>query len=146
MKSSKINKNNKKEVYVALCADILHHGHIKILKKASQYGNVTVGLLNDKAISSYKALPVFNFKQRKKIIESISYVHKVVEQKTLDYKKNLMRFKPDFVVHGDDWKQGIQKKTREEVLKCLKLWNGKLIEPRYTKGISSSLLKKKIAK
>ena len=139
MKSS---KKIKKKVYVALCADILHAGHINILKKASKYGEITVGLLTDRAISKYKNKTLIDYKNRKLVVESLLFVKKVIPQNTLSYKKNLLKLKPDYVFHGDDWKRGVQKKTREEVLSCLTKWNGKLIEPKYTKGISSSILKK----
>jgi len=135
----------KKIVYVGLCADILHEGHIKILKKASKYGKVIVGLLTDSAIMQYKQKSLLKYKSRKIVVENLIFVDKVIPQKTLSYKKNLNELKPDFVVHGDDWKKGIQKNVRKEVLLCLKKWNGKLIEPKYTKGISSSLIKIKIA-
>ena len=136
-------KKNKK-VYVGLAVDILHEGHINILKKANSYGEVIVGLLTDEAIASYKNIPYLNFKRRKIIIQNIKYVKKVIPQKTLDYVPNLKLIKPDFVVHGDDWKTGIQKKTRERVIKALKKWSGQLIEPKYTKNISSTIIKNKI--
>ncbi len=131
-------------VYVGMSADIIHKGHINILKIAKKYGKITVGLLTDKAISSYKNVPYLNFNQRKIILENLKYVSKVIPQKTLDYAPNLLSIKPDYVVHGDDWKKGVQKKTRAKVIKILKKWSGKLIEPKYTKNISSSLIKNKI--
>jgi len=136
-------KINKK-VYVGLAVDIIHEGHINILKKANTLGDVTVGLLTDEAIASYKNIPHLDFKRRKIIIQNIKYVKKVISQSTLDYVPNLNLLKPDFVVHGDDWKKGIQKKTRDRVIKTLKKWSGKLIEPKYTKNISSTIIKKKI--
>jgi phosphoenolpyruvate phosphomutase / 2-hydroxyethylphosphonate cytidylyltransferase len=135
----------KKNVYVGLSADIMHEGHINILKTASKYGDVIVGLLTDNAILSYKNIPYLGYKQRLAIVKNIKYVKKVVPQNTLDYVDNLIRLKPHFVVHGDDWKRGVQKKTRQRVIKTLKKWSGKLIEPKYTKNISSSLIKKKIS-
>ena len=126
---------NKKKVYVGLAADILHNGHINILKIASKLGDVTVGLLTDPAISSYKKLPHLNYKQREIVLKNIKFVKKVLPQDTLDYTKNLLHLKPDYVVHGDDWKYGIQKKIRKQVIKTLKKWSGKLIEPKYTKKI-----------
>jgi phosphoenolpyruvate phosphomutase len=135
----------KKIVYIGLSADILHEGHINILKIANSYGDVIVGLLTDKAIASYKNIPYLDFKQRKIVLENMRYVKKVIPQKTLDYVDNLNLVKPDYVVHGDDWKFGIQKKTREKVVKILKKWSGKLIEPKYTKNISSTLIKNKIS-
>ena len=139
----KKNKNIKK-VYVGFSADILHEGHINILKIASKLGEVTVGLLTDSAISSYKKLPHLNYKQREIILKNIKFVKKVLPQDTLDYTKNLLSLKPHYVVHGDDWKFGIQKKIREQVIKTLKKWSGKLVEPKYTKNISSSKIKSKI--
>ncbi len=135
---------NKKKVYVGLAVDIIHEGHINILKIAKSYGEVTVGLLTDEAIASYKNIPHLDYKRRKIIVQNIRYVKKVIPQKTLDYVPNLKLIKPDFVVHGDDWKKGIQKKTRERVIKTLKKWSGKLIEPSYTKNISSTIIKNKI--
>lgn len=134
----------RKKVYVGLSADIMHEGHINILKIANSYGDVIVGLLTDEAIASYKNIPYLDFKRRKIIIQNIKYVKKVIPQKTLDYVENLNLIKPDIVVHGDDWKTGVQKKTRKRVIKTLKKWSGKLIEPKYTKNISSSLIKNKI--
>ena len=134
----------KKIVYVGLSADILHAGHINILKIASSYGEVIVGLLTDEAIASYKKVPYLDFKQRKIVLESMKHVTKVIPQETLDYVENLNIIKPHYVVHGDDWKSGIQKKTRDRVIKVLKKWSGKLIEPRYTKDISSTIIKNKI--
>ena len=134
---------NIKNVYVGLSADILHEGHINILKIASQYGNVIVGLLTDEAIASYKNIPYLDFNKRKIVIENIKYVSKVIPQNTLDYVDNLKLVKPNYVVHGDDWKTGVQKKTRDRVVKILKKWSGKLIEPKYTKNISSTAIKKK---
>ena len=137
--------NNNKKVYVGLSADILHEGHINILKIAKQYGDVIVGLLTDEAIASYKNIPYLNYEKRKIVVENIKYVKKVIPQKTLDYVENLNSIKPNFVVHGDDWKTGIQKNTRERVIKTLKKWSGKLIEPKYTKNISSTSIKKNIS-
>ncbi len=139
-------KKNKKDinVYVAFSADILHEGHINILRTASKLGIVTVGLLTDEAIATYKALPYLEYNKRKLIIQNIKYVNKVIPQKTLDYTQNLNLLKPNFVVHGDDWKKGVQKKTRDRVIKTLKKWSGKLIEPKFTHNISSSKIKNKI--
>ena len=135
----------KNLVYVGLSADILHEGHINILRTAKKFGDITVGLLTDQAIASYKKIPHLSYNQREIVLKNIKFVSKVIPQKTLDYTYNLNLVKPDFVVHGDDWKTGVQKKTREKVIKELKKWGGKLIEPKYTKNISSTLIKKKIS-
>jgi phosphoenolpyruvate phosphomutase len=130
--------NQLKKVYVGMSADLIHHGHINIIKEASKLGNVVVGLLTDKAISSYKRLPYLPYEQRIKIIENIKGVSEVVKQETLDYVPNLRMLKPDYVVHGDDWKQGVQKETRQKVVDALKEWGGELVEIPYTKDISST--------
>ncbi len=135
---------SKKKVYVGLSVDIIHEGHINILKTANKYGEVIVGLLTDEAIASYKMIPHLNYERRKIIVQNIKYVKKVIPQKTLSYVSNLNLIKPDYVVHGDDWKRGIQKKIRFEVIKTLRRWSGKLIEPKYTKNISSTLIKNRI--
>ncbi len=136
-------KTNK-TVYVAMSADIIHPGHLNILSKANEYGDVIVGLLSDRAIASYKRLPFMNYEYREKIISSIKYVKKTIIQETHSYKYNLEKIKPDFVLHGDDWKTGIQAKVRQEVIEIIKPWNGQLIEVEYTKGISSTILNEKL--
>ena len=133
-----------KKVYVAMSADILHIGHLNIIKEASKYGNLTVGVLTDKAIASYKRLPFLSFEVRSKTVESIKGVNNVIPQETLDYTQNLSLLKPDYVIHGDDWKTGIQSKVRAKVISLLETWGGKLIEPSYTEGISSSILNESI--
>lgn len=135
---------SRKQVYVGMSADLIHPGHLNIIKIARELGNVTVGLLTDEAIASYKRLPLMNFEQRSTIIQNLKGVSAVVPQTTLDYEINLRKLTPDYVVHGDDWKSGIQKAIREKVISVLKEWKGKLIEPEYTKGISSTDLKDSI--
>ena len=134
----------QKTVYVGMSADLVHHGHLNIINTARELGYLIVGLLTDEAIASYKRLTLIPFEQRKIIIENIKGVEEVVKQETLDYVPNLKKIKPDYVVHGDDWKKGIQKKARAKAIETIKKWNGKLIEPKYTKNISSSLVKKKL--
>jgi len=129
-----------KKVYVAMSADLIHPGHLNIINEARKYGEVTVGLLTDRAIASYKRLPFLSYEQRKVVVENIKGVTEVVPQETLDYVPNLRRLKPDFVVHGDDWRTGPQKDTRAAVIAALAEWGGKLIEPPYTTGISSTVL------
>ena len=77
-------KNNK-TVYVGMSADLVHPGHLNIIRKAAELGQVTVGLLTDAAIASYKRLPYMNFEQRQQIVESIKGVSHLVPQETLDY-------------------------------------------------------------
>ena len=123
-----------------MSADILHIGHLNIIKEASKYGDVTVGVLTDKAIASYKRLPFLSYEIRSKTVESIKGVQAVISQDTLDYTENLLKVRPDYVVHGDDWKTGIQSTVRNKVIDTIKEWGGELIEPSYTEGISSTML------
>ncbi|MBS0043727.1 phosphoenolpyruvate mutase [Shewanella sp. M16] len=129
-----------KSVYVGMSADLVHPGHLNILKKAAELGDVTVGLLTDQAIASYKRVPFMTFEQRKIVVENIKGVCTVIPQTTLDYVPNLKQLKPDFVVHGDDWQDGVQAKTRQRVIDALAQWGGKLVEVPYTQGISSTRL------
>lgn len=133
-----------KTVYVGMCADIIHPGHLNIINEAKKYGEVTVGVLTDKAIASYKRLPFLNYEQRKMIVENIKNVSRVIPQKSLDYVPNLKKIKPDYIVHGDDWKTGFQKEIRQRVIDVLKEWKGELIEVPYTPGINSTLLNAKV--
>ena len=135
---------NKKKVYLGMCADILHHGHVNIINEASKIGVVTVGLLTDKAIASYKRIPILSYEERKKIVENIKGVGQVIPQETLSYKSNLLLLRPDYVVHGDDWRKGPQEFIREEVIETLGEWSGQLVEIPYTKDISSTSIQKKI--
>jgi phosphoenolpyruvate phosphomutase len=129
-----------KKVYVAMSADIIHPGHLNIIENAAKYGEVTVGVLTDKAISSYKRLPYLKYEQRAQIVQAIKNVKEVIPQDSLDYRPNLKLLKPDFVIHGDDWKEGVQKETRQQVIETITEWGGQLIEIPYTKGISSTQL------
>lgn len=132
----------KKIVYVGMSADLIHPGHLNIIKTARDHGDVVIGLLTDKAIASYKRLPYMTFEQRKIVMENIAGVTKVIPQETLDYVPNLKFLKPDYVVHGDDWKSGVQQATRQRVIDTLKEWGGELIEVPYTEGVSSTQFNK----
>ncbi|MEM1111836.1 MAG: phosphoenolpyruvate mutase [Pseudomonadota bacterium] len=127
-------------VYVGMTIDILHHGHINIIEHARQYGEVTIGLLTDAAIADHKRLPYLSYDQRKRIIENITGVTRVVPQEQWDYAHNIRGFKPDFMVHGDDWIEGPLLPYRQRALDALREYGGKLIEVPYTQGVSSSNL------
>ena len=133
-----------KTVYVGMSADLIHRGHLNVIKTAASYGRVVVGLLTDEAIASYKRLPHLEYEHRKEIIENVKGVDDVISQKTLDYSENLLAIKPDYVVHGDDWKAGVQSEVRQKVIDLLNIWGGELIEPKYTEGVSSTQLNKAI--
>lgn len=131
-------------VYVGMSADMIHHGHINIINEAAKFGEVTVGLLTDKAIASYKRLPYLTYEEREAVVAGLKGVQRVVPQETLDYRPNLEAIKPDIVVHGDDWKKGVQSKVRDQVIETLAQWGGKLIDVPYTSGISSTKLNKAV--
>ena len=137
--------NKKNIVFVPMVADILHEGHIKLINKAKKYGQITIGLLTDKATKVYKFPTTLKYKQRLMILKSIKYVDKIEKTEDWDYASVLERLKPNYVVHGDDWKKN-NKVQRKNVIDRLKRWQGKLIEFPYTRGVSSSLIKKKIIK
>lgn len=121
--------------------DLVHHGHINIIEKARDLGEVTVGLLSDEAVTKFSRIPFLEYEERKRILENIKGVKEVILQKTLDYEENLRKLKPDYVVHGTDWRVGPQKHVRLKVIRILEEWGGKLVEPDYTEGISSSGLR-----
>jgi phosphoenolpyruvate phosphomutase / 2-hydroxyethylphosphonate cytidylyltransferase len=137
---------SNKVVYIAMSADLIHHGHLNIIKKAAEIGRVVVGLLTDEAVSTYKPLPYLTFDQRKTIVENIKGVDEVIAQETLDYTANLIKLKPHFVLHGDDWTTGVQKDTRQKVIETLKNWGGELVEVPYTQGVSSTHYKEALRK
>tara|TARA_B100000902_G_C27305975_1_gene915494 strand:- start:1573 stop:2883 length:1311 start_codon:yes stop_codon:yes gene_type:complete len=137
-------KKNSKKVYIGMSADIIHPGHLNIIREGNKLGEVIIGLLTDKAIASYKRLPYLSYTQRKEILDNIKGVSKIIKQETLDYTENLKLIKPDYVVHGDDWKKGVQKKIRQRVIKTLGEWGGVVVDVPYTRGINSSMLNEKI--
>ena len=115
-------------VYVGMSGDILHSGHINILNEAAKLGDVVVGLLTDEAIASYKRVPILDFEQRLSVISNLNQVSTVVPQKTLDYTENLLKLRPNFLVHGSDWKTGVQSEIRSKVIEVMSQWGGEHIE------------------
>ena len=139
-KSASSERSPTSLVYIGMAADILHHGHVNIINTGSKYGRVVVGLLTDEAIESYKRKPKVTWEKRRLLVEAIKGVHLVVPQTTLDSRPNMRLLRPSFVVHGDDWKTGPQAKVREQVIDTLKEWGGRLIEPTYTSGVSTTAI------
>ena len=135
---------HKKKVYVGMSADMIHPGHLNIIHEAMKLGSVTVGVLTDAAIASYKRLPYLTYEQRAEIVSNIKGVDHVVPQTTLDYVPNLRKLKPDFVVHGDDWKEGVQAKTRQRIIEAMAEWGGQVIDIPYTQGISSTAMNQRL--
>ncbi len=133
-----------KKVYVSLIADLLHAGHIRVLNEAKKYGEVTVGLLTNTAISELNDTAYLKYHQRLEVLESLSMVSKVIPQDTASYKENLEKLRPDFVVHGNDWTDNSQLKYRTEVIELLKRWGAELVEIEYSIEISDQNIKEQL--
>ena len=121
-----------KTVYVGMSADVLHNGHINIINEAAKLGEVTVGVLTDAAVASYKRLPYLTYEERSIVVKALKGVAQVIPQETLDYRPNLESLKPDFVVHGDGWKTGVQSAIRQQVVEKISEWGGEVIDIPYT--------------
>ncbi len=130
--SAKLKEVTERTVYMCFSTDIIHSGHIAIIRKAEKLGKLIVGVLSDEAVASYKRFPLVPYAERMAMMENIKGIYKVVEQKTLSYAENLLRYKPDVVVHGDDWQTGFQKSVRDEVVDILASYGGKLVEYPYS--------------
>jgi len=128
----------KPSVYIGMTADILHHGHVNIIARGRELGDVTIGLLTDAAVAGHKRLPLLKWEHRKQVLESIAGVVRVVPQETWDYAPNLAAYRPDYMVHGTDWLQGPLAPYRARAMAALESYGGKLIETAYTEGVSSS--------
>ena len=122
----------------------MHPGLINIINEGAKHGNLMVGLFTDKAIATHKRLPYLTYEQRKQVVENIRGVDQVVPQEEWSYVPNLLKYRPDYIIHGDDWKEGPAKYLREEVYKVMESIGGEVIEIPYTKGISASGLKSAI--
>lgn len=127
-----------KKVYLGMIADIMHPGLINIINEGAKYGDVIIGLFTDKAIATHKRLPYLTYEQRETVVRSIHGVVDVVPQDDWSYVPNLVKYKPDYIIHGDDWLEGPDKYIRDEVFKVMEAMGGKVIEIPYTKGITSS--------
>lgn len=121
-----------KTVYMSFSTDVIHGGHTSIIRKAASLGNLTIGVLTDEVVASYKRFPVLTYDERVKLLESIKGVERVVPQTTLSYVKNIRALKPDYVVHGNDWVTGFQKPIRDEVIEVLAEYGGELVEYPYS--------------
>ena len=130
--SAKLKEIESRTVYLCFATDIIHGGHINIIKKAQKLGRLIIGVLSDEAVSSYKRMPLVPASERKLMFENVSGVYRVVEQRTLSYKENLEKYHPDYVVHGDDWVTGFQRPIRDEVTSILASYGGKLVEFPYS--------------
>lgn len=133
-------------VYVPMVADIVHPGHINIIQRAAELGEVMVGLFSDEAVASYKRVPYMTYEQRKVVIENIKGVAYVVQQETRDYAPNLEKYKPAYMVHGTDWREGPLADVRQKAIDLMASWGGMIVEPEYTEGISSTDVHEKMAR
>lgn len=138
--SARLKEIENRTVYLGFGTDIVHSGHIKIIKRAQRLGKVIIGVLSDEAVASYTRVPLLSFDERKELLANIAGIYKVVEQKTLSYRNNLERYRPNFVVHGDDWRTGNLKSIREEVVEVLASYGGRLVEFPYSGGEKYRLL------
>lgn len=134
-----------KKVYLGMTADIIHPGIINIITEGAKLGELTVGLLTDSAIASHKRLPHLDYEQRKQVVENIKGVSEVVPQEDWSYVPNLKKYKPDIIIHGDDWKIGALSKIREDVYKTMEELGGEVVEIPYTKGFESSALAEQVS-
>ena len=139
-----MGKTERKIVYLGMIGDIIHPGLINIINEGSKYGDVMIGLFTDKAIATHKRLPYLSYEQRKNVLENIKGVSCIVPQDDWSYVPNLEKYRPDYIIHGDDWLEGPDKYIRDEVFKIMEKLGGKVIEIPYTKGITSSGLAKEI--
>ncbi len=130
--TAKLREIESRTVYMCFATDIIHGGHIAIIKKAQKLGRLIVGVLSDEAVVSYKRLPLVPASERKALFENVAGVYKVVDQNTLSYRENIEKYRPTYVVHGDDWCTGFQKPVRDEVVSTLATYGGKLVEFPYS--------------
>ena len=134
-------------VFIPMSADFFHHGHVNLLVRAKKFGNIIVGLMTNAGIKSYKKrFPFFDYYQRKKVLEEIKCIKKIIPLNGLEYAKTAKKYQLDYFVHGDDWVKGPQSKERQILITTMREWNGKVLEFKYTKNVSSTKIKKKFNK
>lgn len=121
-----------KTVYVCMCTDVIHAGHLNIIENARKYGRVIVGALSDRALIKYNRFPTVCLEERIRLYESLDGVDKVIVQDSVMYDAIINELKPDYVIHGDNWKEGPESAIRDNVIRCLAEYGGELIEIGYT--------------
>ena len=122
-----------KSVYACFSTDVIHEGHLHIIQEAQAYGELTIGVLTDEALIKFDRFPTITFDERFQMMQKLDGVAHVVAQSTVSYTENLQKLKPEYVIHGDNWKTNEQKIIRDNVLKVLSTWGGQLIEVPYTR-------------
>lgn len=123
-----------KTVYACFCTDVIHVGHLNIIEEASKYGKIIIGALSDKALIRYNRFPTKSFEERLKLYQGLGGVEEVVVQDDMLYDDVIAKLKPDYVIHGDNWKYGPESAIRENVIRVLSTYGGKLIEVAYTQN------------
>lgn len=141
---NQLNKIENRTVYMCFSTDVIHSGHIAILRKAQKLGKVIVGVLSDEAVVNYKRFPLLPFDERKSLFESMAGIYKIVKQDTLSYRDNLLRYQPTYVVHGDNWRDGVQKPIRDEVCEILATYGGQLVEYPYASDAKYAEIDKRV--
>lgn len=131
-----------KRVYMAFSTDIIHSGHINIINRAAELGEITAGVMTNEVVSTFDRYPVTSLEERIKVLRNIKNVAHVVVQDSLYYDEILRELKPDYVVHGDDWLTNGMAPIRERVLSVLQEWGGELVEFPYTYSDTLSDLEK----
>lgn len=121
-----------KKVYTCFCTDVIHEGHMNILKRASEYGDVYVGVLSDEAMVGFNRFPTISLEQRMEIVRETGLAKEVLVQRDVMYDQVLAEVKPDYVVHGDNWSEGPEKAIRDNVIANLERLGGELVELPYT--------------
>ena len=121
-----------KTVYTVFCTDVIHEGHKNIIKEAGKYGRVVVGALSDRAAIRFNRFPTVPLEERVRMYENLEGVDEVIVQDDIMYDRIFEKLKPDYVIHGDNWKEGPESAIRENVLKLLRKYGGELIEVGYT--------------
>ncbi len=121
-----------KKVYTCFCTDVIHEGHLNILREAGKYGQVTVGILSDAAMIKFNRFPTITMDERARIVQETGLADSVVIQNEIMYDKVFADLRPDYVIHGDNWREGPERAIRQNVLDNMRKYGGELIEIAYT--------------
>ena len=121
-----------KTVYTCFCTDVIHRGHLNIIKEAEKYGEVIVGVLSDEAMIRFNRFPLISFEERMENARAIVGVSRVIIQEEILYENNMKKLKPDYVIHGDNWCSGPEQALRNNVVSTLESIGGELIEVPYS--------------
>lgn len=123
-----------KTVYTCFCTDVIHEGHLNIINEAKKYGDVIVGALSDEALIKYNRFPTVPIDERVELYKSIPGVSRVVVQDRMHYDDIVKELRPDYVIHGDNWREGPESVLRAQLIETLKKYGGELIEVPYTRN------------